>query len=65
MQKGRIKEVEKIWLTTKDACTYLGVGKDFMQRMRNSGTLHFYKIGKMIWYKVSDLDRLIERNRVV
>ena len=61
-----LKEVDQEFLTNKTILAYLGgVSKDFVKNLRESGQLHFYKVNNTIFYKVSDVRRLIESNKVV
>ncbi len=60
-----LREVEQEFLTNKSILVYLGgVSKDFVDNLRNTGQLPFYKIGATILYKVKDVRRLVERNKV-
>lgn len=61
-----MKEMDQEFLTNKSILAYLGgVSKDFVKNLRESGQLHFYKVNNTIFYKVSDVRRLIESNKVV
>nr|WP_295440251.1 helix-turn-helix domain-containing protein [uncultured Prevotella sp.] len=61
-----MKEVDQEFLTNKTILAYLGgVSKDFIKDLRESGQLHYYKVNNTIFYKVSDVRRLIERNKIV
>lgn len=61
-----MKEVDQEFLTNKSILAYLGgVSKDFVKNLRESGQLHFYKVNNTIFYKVSDVRRLIEKNKVI
>lgn len=61
-----MKEMDQEFLTNKSILAYLGgVSKDFVKSLRESGQLHFYKVNNTIFYKVSDVRRLIESNKVV
>lgn len=61
-----MKEMDQEFLTNKSILAYLGgVSKDFVKNLRKSGQLHFYKVNNTIFYKVSDVRRLIEDNKVV
>ena len=61
-----MKEIDQEFLTNKSILAYLGgVSKDFVKNLRESGQLHFYKVNNTIFYKVSDVRRLIESNKVV
>lgn len=61
-----MKEVDQEFLTNKTILAYLGgVSKDFIKDLRESGQLHYYKVNNTIFYKVSDVRRLIEKNKIV
>lgn len=61
-----MKEADQEFLTNKSILAYLGgVSKDFVKNLRESGQLHFYKVNNTIFYKVSDVRRLIENNKVI
>ncbi|SFG12841.1 helix-turn-helix domain-containing protein [Prevotella sp. KH2C16] len=66
MTRGRVSAVEKVWLSSKEARAYLGMGEAFLKNMRDSGRLHFYKVGaKAVFYRKADLDRLIAGGKVI
>lgn len=61
-----MKEVDQEFLTNKTILAYLGgVSKDFIKDLRESGQLHYYKMNNTIFYKVADVRRLIEKNKIV
>ncbi len=62
--QAKITEVTKIWLSNKDTEVYLGVGPDFLKKLRLSGRLSYYKIGKTVFYRKSVIDRLIENGKI-
>lgn len=57
-------DTKKLWISQKEAKTYLGVGKDWLQERRDSGELHFSKIGKTIFYIKSEIDNLVRKNAI-
>ena len=60
-----LKEVEQEFLTNKTILAYLGgVSKEFIKDLRETGVLPFYKVRNTIFYKVSDVKKMIERHRV-
>lgn len=65
MKQTVVTSVDKVWLSNKEAQTYLGVGMDFFKSLRASGQLSFFKVGRTVFYRKRDIDRLIEKNRVV
>lgn len=60
-----MKEIDQEFLTNKTILAYLGgVSRDFIRNLRETGVLPFYKVRNTIFYKVSDVKKMIERNRV-
>lgn len=60
-----LKEVDQEFLTNKTILAYLGgVSKEFIKDLRETGVLPFYKVRNTIFYKVSDVKKMIERYRV-
>lgn len=60
-----LKEVDQEFLTNKTILAYLGgVSKEFIKDLRETGVLPFYKVRNTIFYKVSDVKKMIERHRV-
>lgn len=60
-----LKEADQEFLTNKTILTYLGgVSRDFIRNLRETGVLPFYKVRNTIFYKVSDVKKMIERHRV-
>jgi len=60
-----VDSLEKIWLSSAEAQKYIGMSADFLRDMRNDGMLHFYKVKGAIFYKKADIDKLIEKNKVI
>lgn len=63
--RANIVPVERVWLTTRDCMKYLGVGRGFIDDLRERGELHYHKVGHTVFVRKSDIDRLIEKSRVV
>ncbi len=62
----KVRLIDKVWLSNKEAQVYLGMSPDFFRALRESGELPFYMIGhKAIFYKKSDIDTLLEKARVM
>lgn len=60
-----MKEIDQEFLTNKTIMAYLGgVSRDFIRNLRETGVLPFYKVRNTIFYKVSDVKKMIERHRV-
>lgn len=50
------------WLSNREVSDLLGVTKRTLQRYRDGGVLPFSQIGGKIYYKVSDLVKVLEKN---
>ena len=60
-----LKEAEQEFLTNKTIMSYLGgVSKEFIKDLRETGALPYYKVRNTIFYKVSDVKKMIERHKV-
>jgi hypothetical protein len=60
-----MKEIDQEFLTNKTILAYLGgVSRDFIRNLRETGVLPFYKVRNTIFYKVSDVKKMIERHRI-
>lgn len=63
---AKVQQIEKVWLTSKEAQKYLGVSKDFLAERRRRGEIPFFQYGnKQTWFRKHDLDRFILRNKVI
>ena len=61
-----LREQDQEFLTNKSILAFLGgVSKDFVEDLRKSGELPYYKVRNTIFYKVSDVRKMIERNKVI
>ena len=47
------------WLDSQEGCLLLGVSKRTLQYYRSSGRLAYSQIGSKIYYKTSDIERII------
>ena len=56
--------LEKIWLNSGQLTEYLGFGnRATQQEWRDAGLLPYYRIGKNIVYKKSEVDEFIEKHK--
>jgi len=55
------KSISK-WLSNAEASEFLGVTARTLQNYRDNGTLSYSKIGSKIYYKLSDLEDLLNSN---
>lgn len=60
----KVEPVQKRWLTKQEAMYYLGVGEDFLTKLRNGAEVSFSQVGKRIWYDLRSLDRYVEKHSV-
>lgn len=61
----KTETIQQAYLTTKSAREYLGgVSRDFLDGLRESGQLSYRKVGGVILYRVQDINKLVERNKV-
>lgn len=61
----KVEPVPKRWLNKQEAMAYLGVGEDFLDRLRDEALVSFSQFGKkMIWYDLASLDRFVLKNKV-
>lgn len=65
MRRAHVEIVEKRFLSSKEAQAYLGMSDDFFVRLRNEAKLHFYRVGRCVFYEKRDLDELILSNKVI
>lgn len=54
----------KEWLTQKECLRYTGVSVPTLARWRADGILAYSKIGGLVFYRLSDVKALLERNMV-
>lgn len=65
MTKARIIPLEKRFLSSKEAQAYLGMKEDFFTRLRNEAKIHYYRVGRCVFYEKNDLDQLVLNNKVI
>jgi excisionase family DNA binding protein len=63
-KKTIVEPIEKIWLSTKEAATYLGMSTGFIHDLRKGGSLPHCMIGNTAFFLKRDIDALLEHNRV-
>ena len=51
----------KSWLTQPEAQEYLGLSKATLARYRAAGTLPYSKLGSSIYYRLADVEEMLER----
>lgn len=63
IEKGKHnRKLSEVWLDNQDVMKLLKVSPRTLQSMRDSLTLPYSKVGAKIYYKVSDVERMLEDN---
>jgi len=61
ISRGTI-QTNKSWLTNVEAMDFLGLSRPTLSRYRAAGKLRYSKIGKNIFYRLSDIEATLERS---
>lgn len=65
VEQSKTKEdVALTYLTTKQACTYLKVCRKTLYKFRMEGKIRYYKPGRKVMYKQTELDAFINSRRL-
>ncbi|MGB3542591.1 helix-turn-helix domain-containing protein [Rubrivirga sp.] len=54
----------KAFLTNREAQEYLGLSKATLARYRADGTLPYSKVGQSVFYRLADIEAVLERHAV-
>lgn len=54
----------KDWLTNREAQAYLGLSKPTLARYRATGQLPYSRLGSSVYYRLADLEALLEKGTV-
>lgn len=60
-----IKELEKVWISTAEACVYLDCTRDFLEGLRDNAEVEWAKVSGKCYYNLPSIDRMFDRNRVL
>ena len=65
IHKAVIEPVPVVWMTTETLTQYLGVSKDYIDHLRDSGLIQYYKPfgGRKVYYRKDDIDKAILKAR--
>ena len=58
------KTTGKAWITNKEAMEYLGLSRPTLARYRAAGKLPYSKVGSSVYYRLQDVEELLESNLV-
>lgn len=62
IHKSRLRRFNEEWIDGQDVMQTLHISKRTLQSLRDSGTLPYSRIKGKIYYKLSDLESLMEEN---
>ena len=59
--------VERVWLNSADVMRYLNISHDVLDRLRREAKIRYYKPfgDKLVFYKKSEIDEIIQKGRVI
>ena len=62
-----IVKVERVWLNSADVKRYLNISHDVLDRLRREAKIRYYKPfgDKLVFYKKSEIDEIIQKGRVI
>jgi len=61
-KQSRSESLKDIWVDNQDVLQMLHISKRTLQTFRTNGTLPFSKIQGKFYYKVSDIEQLLQDN---
>lgn len=64
-QIGKVVPVQKIWLSSREARSFLDCSENFLQKLRDEAQISFSVVGRKYYYDLRSLERLIVKNRVI
>ena len=59
-----IRELEKVWLSSAEACALLDCSRDFLEELRDNAEVAWAKIAGKCYYEYASILLMFERNRV-
>lgn len=62
MKQTRAEKFKELWIDGQDVMLALNISQRTLQTLRDNGTLPFSRISGKFYYKVSDLEALLESN---
>lgn len=61
-QKSRLERFTEAWIDGQDVMQSIHISKRTLQSLRDEGTLPFSRINGKFYYKLSDIEQLLESN---
>lgn len=62
LRKSQLEKFNEAWISGHDVIKTLNISLRTLQSLRDSGLLPFSRINGKFFYKVSDLEKLMEEN---
>lgn len=62
LKKSRVEYFKEAWCDSLDVLDILKISKRTLQTLRNSGALPFSRINGKFYYKLADIEKLLEAN---
>jgi len=62
LKRTRMDDFKDTWIDGQDVMQTLHISKRTLQSLRDEGTLNFSRINGKFYYKISDIDSLLEAN---
>ena len=59
-----IRELEKVWITTAEACELMNCSRDFLEDLRDNAEVAWAKIAGKCYYEYASIMRMFERHKV-
>lgn len=61
-QKTRIERFNEAWIDGQDVMQSLHISKRTLQTLRDNGTLPYSRVNGKFFYKLSDIEKMLEAN---
>ena len=62
IRQTRVERFKESWIDGQDVLMALNISQRTLQSLRDNGTLRFSRINGKFYYKISDLEVLLENN---
>lgn len=62
LKKSRVEYFKEAWIDSQDVLDILKISKRTLQSLSNTGELPFSRINGKLYYKLADLEKLLEAN---
>ena len=62
LRQTRMERFKESWVDGQDVLMALNISQRTLQSLRDNGTLYFSRINGKFYYKVADLEALLENN---